>query len=128
MKRIFYLLLSSILVVACWSNTNSNNKQTIHPLVTYIYDGDKEICLYPDDIATVDGKSGIWHKREKDFYHSDGISLDTTTREYIWVEYGSETLIIWPGTGLVFFGRDNANASFDNPSNDRNGKRCYRKR
>ena len=97
--------------------------------MTYIYDGSKEICLYSDNTASVDGQSGTWYKSEKDFYHWDGASpLQTTTREYIWVEYGSNTLIVWPGTGLVFFGVDNANDSFDNPSNDRIGKRCYKKR
>ena len=119
-------------LVSCVTNTNnssfSQKGKKEQPIETYIYDNSKEICLYSNDIATVDGQSGTWYKSDKDCYHSDGISLQTTTREYIRVDYGSNSLIIWPGTGLVFFGMNNVNASYDNPSNERLGKRCYKKR
>ena len=137
MKRIIYLLLSTVLVVACWSNTNSNKNQTTRPHVTYIYDGDKEICLFSGNStgwkpATVDGKSAQWYESEMDFYHSDGISLQTTTRECIYIDrddvFGVPDMVIWPGTGLVFFGQQNMAASEKDPSNERLGKRCYRKR
>lgn len=118
-----------IFIVALFGCCSSNNKnQQEQPLVTYLYDGNKEICLYANNTATVNGQSGLYYESSKDFYHTDGCSWNVKTREYIHVEYGSNHLIIWPGTGLVFFGMDNVNASFDNPSNDRIGKRCYRKR
>lgn len=127
----FYLFVA-VLLVACGPNpnnsSNSHKEKMAQPIVTYLYDGNKEICLFPGEIATVDGQSGLWYSGEKDFFHSDGTSLQTTTRDYICIDYGTNKLIIWPGTGLVFFGLNNVNASFKNPSNDRIGKRCYRKR
>lgn len=130
--RIILLSLLSLCFISCGqspnNSQNSANGKSGQPIVTYIYDGSKEICLYSGEIATVDGQSGLWYKSDKEFLHSDGISLQSITREYICVDYGSNNLIIWPGTGLVFFGMDNVNRSFDDPSNDRIGKRCYRKR
>lgn len=137
MKRIIYLLLATVLVAACWSNTNSNKNQTTRPQVTYIYDGDKEICLYSGapnrwKPATVDGQSAEWYESEKEFYSTDGISLRTITRKYIGIDrsdvFGTPDIVIWPEIGMVFLGLDNINAGFDNPFNERKGKRCYKKR
>ena len=130
MKKIF-LVFIALCMLSCNSSSNkSSSSQEEQPLVTYIYDGNKEICLYSNDIATVNGQSGVWYMREKTY---SGVTADLCdvyekTYDYIWVSYGQNSLIIWPHTGLVFIGIDNANASFDDPSNERIGKRCHKKR
>ena len=127
------LFFMALCMLSCNLNSNksaSAQEEQEQPLVTYIYDGSKEICLYSDNTAKVNGQSGSWYKSEKEFggITADMCNVHYETREYFWVSYGESRLIIWPHTGLVFIGLDNANASFDDPSNERIGKRCHKKR
>ena len=137
MKHIIIIAVLAAVFVSCGQNNNKTRQVQPTPLMTYVYDDNKEICLYSGEAnrwkpATVDGKSAQWYESEKDFYHSDGISLQTTTRECIYIDrddvFGVPDMIIWPGTGLVFFGQQNMAASEEDPSNERLGKRCYKKR
>lgn len=137
MKRFICFIISVLMLASCFNSNNSSKSSSKQPIATYIYDGNKEICLFSGDSkgwkpATVDGQSAQWYESEKDFYHSDGISLQTTTRECIYIDrddvYGIPDIIIWPGTGLAFFGLENMAAGEKDPSNERLGKRCYRKR
>lgn len=129
-KSILFFVALCMLSCSSSSNSSSSQNEQKQPLVTYIYDGNKEICLFSDDIATVNGQSGTWYESEKDFggITADLCNVHVETHNYFWVRYGGNCLVIWPHTGLVFIGLDNANASFDDPGNDRIGKRYSKKR
>ena len=132
MKKII-LFFMALGMLSCNLNSNksaSAQEEQEQPLVTYIYDGSKEICLYSDNTAKVNGQSGTWYESDKDFggITADMCNVHYETRKYIKVHYGQNSLIIWPHTGLVFIGLDNVNASFDNPSDELHGKRCHKKR